>query len=75
MGVQAKIADMEAALAERGVPVARLCEDAGIETSTWWRWKNGGMPTFRTWGKAEEAFGRLTAEAPSAGTPASSEAA
>lgn len=33
--------DIQALAEKRGMPVARLLQAAGIDRSTWWRWKTG----------------------------------
>lgn len=54
------IADMERRLAERGRTVKSLCDDAGVNQSTWTRWKAGtNGPTLSTWGKVKSAFDQI----------------
>lgn len=33
--------DIQALAAERGIAIARVLQAAGIDRSTWWRWKTG----------------------------------
>lgn len=54
------IPDMEARLQRAGVSLGAFCEKAGIETTTWWRWKGGQVsPRMNSWDRACEAFKSL----------------
>jgi transcriptional regulator with XRE-family HTH domain len=60
----AKIEDMEEALKARQVPVAELCRRAGINATTWGRWKKGDFsPSYRAGKAVADAFERLIKEA------------
>jgi len=51
------IADVERRAALNGMSIRELCREAGVNTSTWTRWKSGlTTPTFATWGKIEAAL-------------------
>lgn len=55
---------MEDALAEAGATVDQLCKEAGIDRSTWTRWKNkSSAPGLAKWRDALAAYDRLTREA------------
>jgi hypothetical protein len=59
---QALITEIEKRAAAKGIPVRRVVRAAGINVSTWSRWKSGETtPTFRLWdrirAKADELFG------------------
>lgn len=59
----AKIEDMEEALRARRVPVAELCRRAGINATTWGRWKKGDFaPSYRAGKAVAAAFERLIEE-------------
>jgi len=61
MTLSAKIAQMEADLASVGVTVKALCDDAGVNQSTWTRWKAGShAPLMETWEKVCDSFIRIT---------------
>lgn len=63
MTIALEIAKMEADLAAAGVTVKALCEEAGVNQSTWTRWKSGSnAPLMATWGKVRESFDRITAD-------------
>ena len=60
MTISAKIAQMEADLSSVGVTVKALCEEAGVNQSTWTRWKAGShAPLMETWGKVCETYERI----------------
>lgn len=51
------IPQMEVTLKRLGVPVSRLCENAGINQSTWGRWKRGVVqPNFTSWNSVVAAY-------------------
>ena len=55
------IPEMEDALKVAGFSVARLCEDAGINQSTWGRWKRKEFsPNFKVWERVVSAYIALT---------------
>jgi uncharacterized protein YcaQ len=57
-----EIEEMERELSDHGVSVARLCERAEIQATTWWRWKTGKTePAFSRWTKVCAAFDELLA--------------
>lgn len=59
------IPEMETVLEKRGVPVAQLCEKAGIAKTTWWRWRERrASPNFETWDGVVKAYETLI-DAPS----------
>lgn len=66
MAVSSEMAEMEAQLAASGQTVKALCIAAGVNQSTWTRWKSGlTTPNMATWGKVREAFeGIITATQP-----------
>lgn len=54
------IPEMESALAARGISVPKLCEESGINETTWWRWKTGKLlPRMSTWNRVCEAYDDL----------------
>lgn len=54
---------MEDALSARDVPVAVLCRRAGINASTWGRWKNGAFaPSYRKGCDVKAAFDDILRE-------------
>lgn len=68
MAVETEIAEMEVALAGAGQTVKALCEEAGVNQSTWTRWKAGShSPNMTTWQKVREAHKRLVAAQQQAG--------
>jgi len=68
MAVATEIAEMESQLSCAGLTVKALCEDAGVNPSTWTRWKAGShAPNMTTWQKVRDAHRRLVAEEPQAG--------
>ena len=57
-----QITEIEESLAEAGLTVKRLCEEAGIAETTWSRWKNGSFfPSHLKWQKIKIAFESLMA--------------
>lgn len=61
----ARLNDMETALKTRDIPIAELCRRAGIEATTWWRWKTGKFyPSFSAAKAATDAFEGLIAAHP-----------
>lgn len=57
-----EIAKIERGLSERGLTVKALCEAAGIDQSTWTRWKGGSnAPMMHTWQRVCAAFNRMVA--------------
>lgn len=68
MAVATEIAEMEVQLNAAGQTVKALCEEAGVNQSTWTRWKAGShAPNMATWQKVREAHHRLVADEPQAG--------
>lgn len=68
MAVATEIAEMESNLSIVGQTVKALCEEAGVNQSTWTRWKAGShTPNMATWQKVREAHNRLIASQPQAG--------
>lgn len=62
---------MEAALAERGIPVAELCRRAGVAETTWGRWKKGAVsPTFKSWDAVSASYHGLIQNAAPKGATA-----
>jgi predicted transcriptional regulator len=60
--VASEIKSMEDGLAACGRSVSELCAEAGINQSTWTRWKAGkNVPNLATWGKVRQAFDAVTA--------------
>lgn len=67
MAVATEIAEMEDKLSEVGQTVKALCEEAGVNQSTWTRWKAGShTPNMATWQKVRAAHDRLVALRPHA---------
>lgn len=67
MAVATEIAKMEGQLSDAGQTVKALCEEAGVNQSTWTRWKAGShAPNMTTWQKVQEAHRRLVSQ-PQAG--------
>lgn len=63
------IAELEKRAKVKGVPIRQVVRAAGVNVSTWTRWKSGDTtPTFRMWEK-------VTSSANSILGPASGEAA
>ena len=63
MSVPSQIQFIEKALADAGLSVRALCAHAGINQSTWTRWKAGSTtPNMSTWSRVEEAFERMANE-------------
>lgn len=61
MNLPEEITRMERELKEVGHSVSDLCREAGINASTWGRWKNNSFhPRMRVWVDVEAAFARLT---------------
>ena len=57
MMVANDISMMESALAARGQTVKSLCDGAGINQSTWTRWKSGeSVPNMATWQRVRDAY-------------------
>ncbi len=60
MSIQVPIENMEKALRDAGLTSRALCDKAGINTSTWTRWKAGlNAPNMDTWSKVTAAFGEM----------------
>lgn len=60
MAVASEIAEMEGQLSAAGQTVKALCETAGVNQSTWTRWKAGShVPNLATWRKVREAHDLL----------------
>lgn len=59
---QAEIAAIEKRLAESGKTIDDLCEAAGINRTTWQRWRNGEVgPTMKSWQRVQEALPKVAA--------------
>lgn len=57
MSVPSQIRSIEQALADAGLSVRALCARAGVNQSTWTRWKAGSnTPNMSTWSRVQEAF-------------------
>lgn len=68
MAVSDEIAAMESELAKVGQTVKALCVAAGVNQSTWTRWKTGNhAPNMATWQKVRDAHMRMVADRPQAG--------
>jgi hypothetical protein len=66
MDIRAEIESMERGLAEVGSTARALCDAAGVNQSTWTRWKSGAnAPNFGTWGRVRSAYSRLIGQIPS----------
>lgn len=64
MEIKAEIMRMEGGLAKAGATARALCDRAGVNQSTWTRWKSGATaPNLSTWGRVQSAYAELTAEA------------
>lgn len=62
MTISAEMAEIEAQLAASGRTVKALCAQAGVNQSTWTRWKAGlNEPNMATWDKVRDAFTAMTA--------------
>jgi hypothetical protein len=57
MTLKAEVAEIEAALSEADVPLDAVLVKAGINRSTWTRWKSGTVTGARydTWSKVKSA--------------------
>lgn len=67
MSIAKQMIEMELALGRAGSSVDDLCRAAGINRSSWTRWKNGSCePLLSTWTKVREAFSTLTASSAAA---------
>lgn len=65
MSFISRIVDIERELSEKGRRVSDLCEAAGINRSTWTRWKSGATsPLMAAWERVEGAKADLLAEPP-----------
>lgn len=63
MTVATDIKRMETDLSASGRTVKALCDAAGINQSTWTRWKAGdNAPNMATWQRVCEAFKTLAAQ-------------
>lgn len=59
-----QIASIEARLAAAGISVSEVCRRAGIDRTTWHRWKHAGdRPRSGTWKRVEDVLGELLPEA------------
>ena len=68
MAVKSEITEMEGQLSEAGQTVKALCEAAGVNPSTWTRWKAGShAPNMATWQKVRDAHFRLVEDHRQAG--------
>jgi hypothetical protein len=47
MSLQSEISDLDKALRDAGVSVDAVLQEAGINRSTWTRWKSGAVPGAR----------------------------
>lgn len=57
------IPEMEARLAEIGVPVDTLCARAEIDRTTWWRWREAKVsPRLDVWERAVAIFEELAGD-------------
>lgn len=57
-----RIPEMEAALRDRGIPVAELCRKAQVAETTWGRWKKKSVsPTFKSWDAVSQAYQSMIA--------------
>lgn len=66
MSVSSKIEKIETRLKEAGLPVSRICEQAGIARSTWDRWRSGATsPNMSTWAQVEGVLEVALPEKPS----------
>jgi hypothetical protein len=61
LDVRDRIADVEARLLVARKSVAALCRLAGLNQTTWVRWKNGGRAKAESWEKIEAALAELLA--------------
>lgn len=58
--IQTEIVAVEQELGALRISVNALCREAGIDRSTWHRWKAGAtQPTDTTWGRVQAARLRL----------------
>jgi predicted transcriptional regulator len=69
MAVSEEMAQIEASLSSAGLTVKALCATAGVNQSTWTRWKAGSNePNMATWAKVRDAFTTIMAgQVPSQG--------
>lgn len=64
------IQDVEARLRERGVSVARVCQEARLDRVTWHRWKRGeAQPRAETWGNVRGVLLPLIGDVPESVPP------
>lgn len=77
MSVIPKVEAIEAKLKESGLSVRALCAAAGVNQSTWTRWKSGETaPNMTTWARVEDALSSITSDpAASGGDPSQEDAA
>jgi hypothetical protein len=60
MDIRSEIVEIEAKLQSRRITTRALCEAAGINASTWTRWKSGSNgPNLGTWLRVRSAFEAL----------------
>lgn len=63
--------DIERRAVEIGKPMKRVCEEAGVAVSTFWRWKTGRVePTLGVYRRLVAAVAAPPADPPPAPTPA-----
>ena len=61
MLLPADIPLIEANLAKAGLSPSDLCREAGIATTTWWRWRDGKFqPRMSVWNGVISTYNRLT---------------
>lgn len=68
MSISDQVSKIEHDLAERGWSPDDLCRAAGINRSTWTRWKSGVViPNLATWLKVEECLSEFAEQKPQGG--------
>ncbi|MFM2092089.1 MAG: hypothetical protein RLZZ127_2578 [Planctomycetota bacterium] len=55
-----QVAEAERRLARTGISLNRFCAGAGVNPTTWWRWKVGkSAPNLTTWDRVQQHLDRV----------------
>ena len=68
MNLRSEIAKRENRIKEIGVSLDDILEEAGVDRSTWTRWKNGaiGSPKLKSWSAIDQAIAKAEGRAAAA---------
>jgi hypothetical protein len=59
-----QVAEAELRLAKSGISLHRFCAGAGVNPTTWWRWKVGkSAPNFTTWDRVQRHLAEVDSAA------------